>query len=60
MMNTPNDSRKTCVVIVPEAQWREKTSPKTPLGQWLVENLGGISELELPERKKPEREIPFQ
>ena len=26
-------------VVVPEHVWRERTEPRKPLGQWLVENM---------------------
>jgi hypothetical protein len=29
------------------------------MGQWLVNNMANIGEIELPDRAEPEREIPF-
>ncbi len=46
-------------VVVPAAAWDAKTPPRKPLGQWLVENMPRGIELELPDRREPEREIPF-
>lgn len=54
--------KRNTFVVVPMREWERRTSPKMPLGQWLVANVprGGI-ELELPDRKNElEREIPFQ
>ncbi len=46
-------------VVVPAAAWDAKSPPRKPLGQWLVENMPRGIELELPDRREPEREIPF-
>ena len=46
-------------VVVPAATWDAKTTPRKPLGQWLVENMPRGIELELPSRYDPDREIPF-
>ncbi len=46
-------------VVVPAATWDAKAPPRKPLGQWLVENMPRGIELELPDRREPEREIPF-
>ena len=45
-------------VVVPAAMWDEKTTPRKPLGQWLVENMPRGIELELPDRRS-DRKIPF-
>ena len=48
-------------VVVPERVWRDRESPRQPMGAWLVENMPrGFDDLELPDRNEPEREIPFQ
>ncbi|MDE2923324.1 MAG: hypothetical protein OYL92_12485 [Acidobacteriota bacterium] len=48
-------------VVVPKGEWDRRSRRRKPLGQWLVENVPGGLELELPDRKaEPEREIPFQ
>ena len=48
-------------VVVSRKEWDRRAAPKKPLGQWLVENMPRVGELELPDRKnEPEREIPFQ
>jgi len=46
-------------VIIPAEQWEKLNAPTKPLGQWLIENMKNIEELELPNRKDPERETPF-
>ena len=45
-------------IIVPASVWAEKTQPRKPLGQWLVENMPRGIELELPDRSS-NRPIPF-
>ncbi len=50
--------RKTFFVVSSQT-WRDRVRPRKPLGQFLVENLRGLGELELPNRKDPNRRIPF-
>ena len=45
-------------VVVPAAVWEEKTRPRKPLGQWLIENMPRGTNLEVPERSS-RRPIPF-
>ena len=45
-------------VVVPAAAWEEKTPPRKPLGQWLIENMPRGVELKLPDRSLI-RPIPF-
>ena len=45
-------------VVVPAAVWEEKTRPRKPLGQWLIENVPRGTNLELPDRSS-HRPIPF-
>ncbi len=45
-------------VVVPAAAWEEKTPPRKPLGQWLIENMPRGVELEIPDRSSS-RAIPF-
>ena len=45
-------------VVVPARVWEEKTRPRKPLGQWLVENVPRGTNLEVPERRS-HRPIPF-
>jgi len=52
-------SKKTYVLVTRE-KWEEVTQPKISVGRYLVENMAGVGELELPSRDEPEREIPFQ
>ena len=51
---------KKSFVIVSKEEWLSLTQPKKPLGLWLIENMAIPGELELPDRKEPEREIPLQ
>ncbi|PWQ98586.1 type II toxin-antitoxin system prevent-host-death family antitoxin [Leucothrix pacifica] len=52
-------ARKPYVLISVE-QWEALTKPKESMGEWLVKNMANLGELELPDRKEPSREIPFQ
>ena len=45
-------------VVVPATAWEEKTQPRKPLGQWLVENMPRGTDLEVPGRGS-NRKIPF-
>ncbi len=47
-------------VVVTAAAWEEKSPPRKPLGQWLVENVPRGTNLEIPDRHvESHREIPF-
>ena len=39
--------------------WQARTTPRKPLGQWLVENMPRGINLEIPDRQASERPIPF-
>lgn len=53
--------KRNTFIVVPKREWDRRTTPRKPLGQWLVEHAPRGIELELPDRKdEPEREIPFQ
>ena len=45
-------------VVVPAKVWEEKTRPRKPLGQWLIENVPRGTNLEVPDRSS-RRPIPF-
>ena len=49
-------SRQTSTTVAGKA--KAETPPK-PLGQWLVENMPRGIDLEMPDRREPERPIPF-
>ena len=51
---------KKTYVLITQKKWEEMTQPSVPVGRYLVDAMAGIGELELPDRKEPEREIPFQ
>ncbi|MXZ46719.1 MAG: hypothetical protein F4X80_02740 [Chloroflexi bacterium] len=47
-------------VIVPERIWLEHEGPEPiPMGRWIVQNWPRGIEIELPDRRDPERDIPF-
>ena len=46
-------------VVVPERVWRAHASVRTPLGQWLVDNMPRGVNLEIPAERRSRREIPF-
>lgn len=46
-------------VLVPAKLWQSKKTPKKPMGQWLIENMPRGTDIEIPERHEPEREIAF-
>jgi hypothetical protein len=47
-------------VVVPEEQWLKVSEPPVHMGRWLLENLPrGFDDLELPDRKEPDRPNPF-
>lgn len=50
--------KEPCIVIS-QAEWQRLTSQRPPLGQWLVEELAGSGELELPTRRDLGRAVPF-
>ena len=45
-------------MVVPAAVWEEKTRPRKPFGQWLIENVPRGTNLEVPDRSS-HRPIPF-
>ncbi len=47
-------------VVVPVEQWEKLQAPTEPMGQWLINNFTGCDELELPDRKAPDREVSFE
>lgn len=50
--------QKPCV-LVSEEEWLRLNGEKPKLGDWLLENLTGAGEIELPSRADPPRETPF-
>jgi len=47
-------------VVVSAEQWEKLNTPVEPMGKWLINNMAGVGELELPERNEPARETPFR
>ena len=45
-------------VVVPATVWEEKTRPRKPFGQWLIENVPRGTNLAVPDRSS-NRPIPF-
>ena len=53
-------ARAPCVVVSMDEYQRLKRREEEPhLGRWLVENLSGLGEIELPSRAHDDRPIPF-
>lgn len=50
--------QKPCV-LVSEEEWLRLTGHKPKLGPWLVNNLQGAGDIELPDRTDPPRPNPF-
>ena len=50
---------KTPYVVLTEEDWLRLKEPQPHMGQWLIEKLRGAGELELPDRKAPDRATPF-
>ena len=46
--------------VPPEEEGLEQFEPRLPLGRWLVENMPRIGDLELPDRREPDRPSPFE
>lgn len=46
-------------IVVPEHLWQERAPERKHMGRWLVENMPRGINLELPDRREPDREIPF-
>ncbi len=46
-------------ILVPSDLWQVKESSKKPMGQWLLENMPRGTNLPVPDRREPGREIPF-
>ena len=46
-------------VIAAEHRRSAQAPPRKPMGQWLVENMPRGTDLEIPSRRDPGREIPF-
>ena len=46
-------------VVVPAHVWYKNNPSRKPLGQWLIDNMPRGTELEIPNRRESEREIPF-
>lgn len=46
-------------VVVPEHIWNAQSTPRKPLGQWLIDNMPRGSDLVIPSDRASRREIPF-
>lgn len=46
-------------ILVPAKLWQDKKPPRKHMGKWLVENMPRGTNLPVPDRHEPEREIPF-
>lgn len=46
-------------VVVPEYVWKAQSTPRKPLGQWLIHNIPRGTNLDIPSDRTSRREIPF-
>ncbi|MDE2999605.1 MAG: prevent-host-death protein [Gemmatimonadota bacterium] len=46
-------------VVVPEQVWKDQSTPRKPLGQWLIDNMPHGTNLVIPSDRTSRREIPF-
>ena len=46
-------------ILVPAKLWKTKKPPRKHMGKWLVENMPRGTNLPVPDRREPERKIPF-
>ncbi len=46
-------------ILIPAKLWQDKKPPRKHMGKWLVENMPRGTNLPVPDRREPEREIPF-
>ena len=46
-------------ILVSSKLWQTKESPRKHMGKWLLENMPRGTNLPVPDRREPEREIPF-
>ena len=51
--------KRKSFVVVPAHVWDRKKPQCKPMGRWLVDHMPRGVELEIPDRREPEREIPF-
>ena len=51
--------RRKSFVVVPAHVWAEKQSQRIPMGQWLIDNMPRGVNLDIPSRREPGREVPF-
>jgi hypothetical protein len=51
---------KTPCVVLPVEEALKHTEAHIPLGRWLVGNMPRIGDLELPDRREPDRPSPFE
>ena len=46
-------------VVVPEHIWKAQSTPRKPLGQWLIDNMPRGANLDVPADRTSRREVPF-
>lgn len=51
---------KSPCILVTEAEWQRLTGSTPRLGDWLIENMAGLGDIELPNRADPPRATPFE
>lgn len=51
---------KSPCILVTEEEWQRLSGTTPKLGDWLIENMAGLGEIDLPNRAEPVRSIPFE
>ena len=46
-------------ILAPAELWEAEKPPGKHMGKWLVENMPRGTDIPIPERREPERKIPF-
>ncbi len=47
-------------VVITEEEWLRLQTPPPHMGRWLIQRLGAAGELELPDRRAPDRATAFE
>lgn len=51
--------KRRSFVLVPAELWQKYAAARPPLGAWLIKNMPRGLDLEIPDRREPERPAPF-
>ena len=52
-------TKEPCILVT-EEEWNRLSGGQPKLGDWLLENMTGLGEIELPSRVDSPREAPFE